>query len=302
MYYHTDEFARIAQQWGFRAVLCGSFTAGDDWNGLYDFYQRYNHDFGPLVTAQLGFHAEYTTTREKLEYLSKVSHELKAPVWCHNSETEREVRECVSRHGMTPTKLFDTLGLYDYGGGGYHCIYLTDEDMDIFARRGLTAVLNACSNGKLASGFFRLREAMEKGVHLAVGTDGPASNNALDMFREMYLINIMAKLREGNAAAGDPALILDAAVSGGARAMGLHDCDAIAPGKQADIVRIDMHRPNMRPVHNVVKNLIYSGDPSNVRMTMVAGRVLYENGQFFVGEDAEQIYRDAEKYTRIVNG
>ena len=303
MYYHTDEFARIARHWGFRAVLCGSFTAGNDWSELYDFYDRYNHGFGPLVSAQLGFHAEYTTNREKLEYLSKVCHELKAPVWCHNSETASEVRDCVARHGMTPTKLFDTLGLYDYGGGGYHCIYLNDEDMDIFARQGLYAVLNACSNGKLASGTFHLHEAMEKGVKLAVGTDGPASNNALDMFREMYLINIMAKLRQEDAAAGDPALILDAAVSGGARAMGLDSCDAIAPGKQADLVRIDMQRPNMRPVHNVVKNLVYSGNPGNVRMTMIAGKVLYEDGQFFVGEDAQSVYRDAERYTRqIVTG
>ncbi len=302
MYYHTDEFARIARDWGFRAVLCGSFTAGNDWEEMYDYYQHYNHDFGPLVSAQLGFHAEYTTNREKLEYLSKVCHELKAPVWCHNAETASEVDGCIERHGVTPTKLFDSLGLYDYGGGGFHCIYMTDEDLDIFARRGLTAVLNACSNGKLASGFFRLKEAMEKGVRLAVGTDGPASNNALDMFREMYLINIMAKLREENAAAGDPALILNAAVSGGARAMGLDDCDAIAQGKQADMVRIDMHRPNMRPVNNVVKNLVYSGNPSNVRMTMVAGKVLYENGEFFVGEDPEDIYRAAEKYTREILG
>ena len=300
MYYHTDEFARIAQAWGFRAVLCGSFTAGNDWSELYDYYARYNRDFGPLVTAQLGFHAEYTANREKLEYLSKVCHELKAPIWCHNSETASEVADCVARHGMTPTKLFDTLGLYDYGGGGYHCIYLNDEDMDIFARRGLYAVLNACSNGKLASGIFPLKKAVEKGIHLAVGTDGPASNNALDFFREMYLINILAKLREGDAAAGDPALILDAAVSGGARAMGLSDCDAIAPGKQADMAVIDMHRPNMRPVNNVVKNLIYSGNPGNVRLTMIAGKVLYENGEFFVGEDPETVYRQAEAYTRAI--
>lgn len=300
MYYHTDEFARIAQAWGFRAVLCGSFTAGNDWEELYDFYRRYNQDFGPLVTAQLGFHAEYTTNREKLEYLAKVCHELKAPVWCHNSETAAEVRDCIARHGMTPTKLFESLGLYDYGGGGYHCIHMTDEDLDIYANRGLYAVLNACSNGKLASGFFRLREATEKGVRLAVGTDGPASNNALDMFREMYLINIMAKLRQSDAAAGDPSLILDAAVSGGARAMGLDDCDAIAAGKQADLVRIDMHRPNMRPVHNVVKNLVYSGNPANVRLTMIAGRVLYEDGNFHVGEDPETVYRTAEKYARAI--
>ena len=179
-------------------------------------------------------------------------------------------------------------------------MYCTDEDLDIFARRGLTAVLNACSNAKLASGVFPLKKAVEKGVNLAVGTDGPASNNALDFFREIYLINVLAKLREKNAAAGDPALILDTAVSGGARAMGLDECDAIAAGKQADMIRIDMHRPNMRPVHNVVKNLIYSGNPSNVRMTMIAGKVLYENGVFHVGEDPEEIYRQAEKYTRAI--
>ncbi len=301
MYFFQDQFVQVAKDWGFRAVMCESLTFGDDPQRVYDRYEKYNN-MGPFVGYRLGFHAEYTNGLETFKAVSEAAHHFKAPVWCHNSETAKEVRECVQRHGVSPTKLFDELGLYDYGGGGYHCIYMTDEDMDIFARRGLTAVLNACSNGKLASGTFHLKEAMEKGVNLAVGTDGPASNNALDMFREMYLINIMAKLREENAAAGDPGLILDAAVSGGARAMGLTDCDAIAPGKQADMVRIDMHRPNMRPVNNVVKNLVYSGDPSNVRMTMIAGKVLYEDGQFFVGEDAEDICRAAEKYTKQILG
>ncbi len=301
MYFFPDQFVQVAMDWGFRAVMCESLTAGDDPSRVYERYEKYNA-VSPLVGYRLGFHAEYTNGIETFKTVAEAAHHFKAPVWCHNSETVSEVRDCVARHGMTPTKLFDSLGLYDYGGGGYHCIYMTDEDLDIFARRGLTAVLNACSNGKLASGTFRLREAVEKGVNLAVGTDGPASNNALDMFREMYLINIMAKLREGNAAAGDPALILNAAVSGGARAMGLADCDAIAPGKQADLVRVDMHRPNMRPVNNVVKNLVYSGDPSNVRLTMIAGRVLYEDGQFYVGEDPEKVYRTAEEYTRQILG
>ncbi len=301
MYFFPDQFVQVAKDWGFRAIMCESLTAGDDPQRVYDRYEKYN-SMGPFVGYRLGFHAEYTNGLETFKTVSEAAHHLKAPVWCHNSETKKEVDECIARHGVTPTRLFDDLGLYDYGGGGYHCVYFTDEDMDIFARRGAYAVLNAGSNGKLASGIFRLREAMEKGVKLAVGTDGPASNNALDMFREMYLINTYAKLRESNAAAGDPALILDAAVSGGARAMGLGDCDAIASGKQADMVRIDMHRPNMRPVNNVVKNLIYSGDPSNVRMTMIAGKVLYENGEFYVGEDPESVYRTAEKYTRAILG
>ena len=301
MYYHTDEIARISGEWGFRTVLCESLTAGDNSDRVYDRFARYNN-LNPFVSYKLGFHAEYTSKVEDLKRIAKAAHELKAPVWCHNAETASEVEGCIERHGVTPTRLFDDLSLYDYGGGGYHCVYLTDEDMDIFAKRGLYAVLNACSNGKLASGIFPLKKVVEKGIRLAVGTDGPASNNALDFFREMYLINITAKLRENDAAAGDPALILDAATAGGARAMGLDDCDSIAPGKQADMVVIDMGKANMRPVNNVVKNLVYSGNPGNVRMTMIAGKVLYENGNYYVGENPETVYREAEKYTRQILG
>ena len=297
MYYFTDEFADLASQWGFRGVICDALSANNDWSEVYKSYEKYNH-MGPFVKYQLGFHAEYTASLDMLKYLSRAAHDLRAPVWSHNSETESEVNECVKRHGATPTRLFDDLGLYDYGGGGYHCVWMTDDDIDIFRARGLTAVLNAGSNGKLASGIPPLGRFLDAGVKLAVGTDGPASNNALDMFREMYLINILAKLDEGDAAAGDPARILEAAVGGGARAMGLADCDRIAPGKQADLIVIDLHRPNMRPEHNIVKNLVYSGNPGNVRMTMIAGKVLYENGAFFVGEDIETVYREAERHTR----
>ena len=297
MYYFTDDFVRLSAEWGFRSVLCEALSESDQWDRLYDHYERYN-SFSPLVSHKLGFHAEYTASVDMLKYISRAAHELKAPVWSHNSETKSEVEECIERHGLTPTKLFDELGLFDYGGGGYHCVWMSDEDIAIFKKRGLTAVLNACSNGKLASGIPPLRRFMDAGVNLAVGTDGPSSNNALDMFREMYFINILAKLDEQDAAAGNPALILEAAVGGGARAMGLSDCDSIAEGKQADMIVIDMHRANMQPEHNIVKNLVYSGNPGNVLMTMIAGRILYENGEYFVGEDPESVYRDAQRHTK----
>lgn len=299
MYYHTDDFADLAASWGFRAVICDALSANNDWSEVYRSYEKYNH-MHPLVSYQLGFHAEYTASVDMLKYLSEAAHTLKAPVFTHNAETRAEVDGCIERHSVTPTRLFDELGLFDYGGGGFHCVHMTEEDIDIFRRRGLYAVLNACSNGKLASGVPPLRRFTDAGVKLALGTDGPASNNALDFFREMYLVNILAKLDEKDAAAGDPALVLEAAVSGGARAMGLADCDDIAPGKQADVIVIDMQRPNMQPVHNVVKNLVYSGNPSNVRMTMIAGKILYENGAFFVGEDIEAVYREAERLTRAI--
>ncbi len=296
MYYYTDDFAALCRQWGFRGVICDAMSANNDWAECYKSYEKYNN-MGPFVKYQLGFHAEYTASVDMLKYLSEAAHALKAPVWSHNSETRSEVEECIARHGVTPTKLFDGLGLFDHGGGGYHCVWMTDEDIRIFKDGGLYAVLNACSNAKLASGIPPLRRFLDAGVKLAVGTDGPASNNALDMFREMYLINVLAKLDGKDAAAGDPALILEAAVSGGAKAMGLDDCDAIAAGKQADMIVVDMHRANMRPVHNVVKNLVYSGNPGNVLLTMIAGKVLYEKGEFFVGEDPERVFSEAERLT-----
>jgi len=296
MYFYEYDYARAAADWGFRTVLCDALSANNRWEELYEKYERLN-SFHPLIGYRIGFHAEYTASVDMLKFVSKVSHELKTPVWSHNSETKSEVEECVGRHGMTPTKLFDELGLYEYGGGGFHCVWMTDEDIDIFKKRGLTAVMNPCSNGKLASGIPPLRRFIDAGVQLAVGTDGPASNNALDMFREMYLANILAKLDEKDAAAGDPALVLEAAVGGGARAMGLTDCDRIAEGKQADMIVIDMKRANMQPEHNIVKNLVYSGNPGNVLMTMIAGKVLYEKGEYFVGEDPEAVYRQAQRLT-----
>ena len=299
MYFHTDEFARVATEWGFRAVICESLTAGNDWDDIYRNHERYNN-WSDVVSYIPGFHAEYTGSVDMMKHVAKAAQELKAPVFAHNSETKSEVAGCIERHGTTPTRLMEDCGLFEYGGGGFHCIWLSDEDIEIFKIRGLYAVLNACSNAKLASGIAPLKKFMDAGVKLAVGTDGPASNNALDFFREMYLINVLAKLDEQEAAAGDPATVLEAAVSGGARAMGLGNCDAIAAGKLADMIVIDMRRPNMRPVHNVVKNLIYSGNPSNVRMTMIGGRVLYENGIFYVGEDIEQVYAEAERETKAL--
>lgn len=120
------------------------------------------------------------------------------------------------------------------------------------------------------------------------------------MFREMFLVTGLAKLREQNAAACPAEAVLKMATAGGAAAMGLKDCDCIAEGKQADLIVIDLHQPNMQPEHNLVKNLVYSGSKQNVLLTMVAGRILYENGQFFTGEDPEQIYEEVKKDLQIL--
>ena len=243
----------------------------------------------------LGLHAEYTCSKEILEKTSELVHKYKAPFWAHIQETESETKECVERYGMTPIELFDSLGLFDYGGGGYHLVWTNDKDMEIMKKRGLYAVTNPGSNTKLASGIAPISRYLEKGIPVAIGTDGPASNNCLDMFREMFLTTGLAKLKDMNASSVDATEVLKMATVNGAHAMGLTDCDYLAEGKKADIIMLDLYQPNMQPINNIVKNIVYSGSKSNVKLTMIGGIIRYENGNFNIGAEPADIYAKAEE-------
>lgn len=295
MYFHPDAYVAANTECGFRTVLCGAINDfSKNPEKLEEDYLKYN-SVSPLISYRLGFHAEYTTGMPLLKYVASLSDKYRAPVFTHNSETKGEVDACRGRYNMTPTELFDSLGIYDWGGGGFHCVWFPENDLSIFAKRRLSAVTNPSSNLKLASGIAPLTDMLSSGISMAIGTDGAASNNALDMFREMYLAAVLQKYRTGDASAVDAAEVLKAATVGGARAMGLDLCDVIAPGRAADLVLLDMSRPNMQPEHNIIKNIVYSGSKENVRLTMVNGRILYENGMFFIGEEPEKIYETAAK-------
>ncbi len=243
----------------------------------------------------LGLHAEYTCSKELLEKTAELVQKYKAPFWAHIQETESETKECIERYGMTPIKFFDSLGLFDYGGGGYHLVWTNDEDMEIMKKRGLYAVTNPGSNTKLASGIAPISKYLEKGIPVAIGTDGPASNNCLDMFREMFLTTGLAKLKNMDASSVDASEVLKMATVNGAHAMGLNDCDYLAEGKKADIIMLDLYQPNMQPINNIVKNIVYSGSKSNVKLTMIGGIIRYENGNFNIGAEPADIYAKAEE-------
>ena len=291
MYYYNEAYAKANVDCGFRTVICSAMNDFDaDPTNIEREYLRFNN-YSELVSYKLGIHAEYTTGLQRMEYMASLAEKYQAPCYMHCCETRAEVEGCLERHGLTPPQLLDRMGLFNYGGGGFHCVHMTEHDLEIFRNRGLWAVTNPGSNAKLASGIAPLEQMRALGIHMAIGTDGPSSNNALDFFREMYLAAVLQKLRCGDAAALPADDVLYMATVGGAQAMGLTDCDVLAPGKQADLIVIDLQRPNMQPVHNAARNLVYSGSKENVRLTMVAGRVLYENGAFFVGEPAQDIYR-----------
>lgn len=301
MYYFPEDMARASVDFGFRTVMtCGLNNFKESLEKLEEYYNKFNN-YNELISYQLGFHAEYTTSRELLEGISALAQKYKAPVFTHSSETESEVRECIERYGKTPTALFEELGLFNYGGGAYHSVWVNDNDLEIYKKYGVYAVINAGSNSKLASGIAPVSKMIEKGIPLAIGTDGPSSNNALDMFREMYLIAATQKLKDKNAASTDANKILEMATVGSAKCMGLDNCDIIDKGKTADLIVLDLNRPNMHPINNITKNIVYSGSKENVKLTMINGKILYENGEF-VGIDTDEIYRNAQKITDRIKG
>lgn len=298
MYLTPDTIAQASIDCGFRTVLVGAMNDfSQSTEELERYYINYQNTH-ELLSYQLGFHAEYTTAREKMESLAYIAAKYQAPVCVHNSETKAEVEQCVHKYHMTPTKLFDTMGLFHHGGTCYHCVYVNEEDIRIMKEKGVSVVTNPGSNVKLASGIAPIEQMLKAGVNLAIGTDGPASNNCLDMFREMFLVTGLAKLRAMDAAAVDANQVLYMATTGGAKALGLYDCDTLEEGKYADLIMIDLHQPNMQPLNNMTKNIVYSGSKQNVVLTMIHGEILYEKGNFSAGVDPETIYAKANEIIR----
>lgn len=299
MYLTPYSIYKAFDEMGMRGVQVGGVNNFSQSPELLEEYYLELNGKSPLQSFMLGFHAEYTCSQELLMKISEIAHKYKAPVFTHLSETKAEVEGCRERYGMTPVAFLDSLGMFDYGGGGYHCVHVTEEDIAIMKKRGMYAVSNPGSNTKLASGIAPITQFLKAGVPVALGTDGPASNNCLDMFREMFLVTGLAKLKEEDAAAVDAMDVLKMATVNGAHAMGLGEADVIAEGKLADLIMIDLKTPNMQPLNNIAKNIVYSGSKINVKMTMIGGRILYENGSFLIDEKPEDIY---EKANEIIAG
>lgn len=299
MYLTPYSIYKAFDEMGMRGVQVGGVNNFSQSSELLEEYYLNLNGKSPLQSFMLGFHAEYTCSQELLMKISEIAHKYKAPVFTHLSETKAEVEGCRERYGMTPVAFLDSLGMFDYGGGGYHCVHVTEEDIAIMKKRGMYAVSNPGSNTKLASGIAPITQFLKAGVPVALGTDGPASNNCLDMFREMFLVTGLAKLKEEDAAAVDAMEVLKMATVNGAHAMGLGEADVIAEGKLADLIMIDLKTPNMQPLNNIAKNIVYSGSKINVKMTMIGGRILYENGSFLTDEKPEDIY---EKANEIIAG
>ena len=301
MYKLKKDSARAAEETGFRMVFCGDMNDfGGTVEEMEEDYICYNKDEESLLSYQIGFHAEYTTNRKRMEQIAALAGKYRAPVCVHCSETKKEVEECRERSGMTPVAYMDSLGLFQYGGCLFHGVHMDDSDFDIIKDRGISIVTNPASNLKLASGIAPIKRYLDMGIPVAIGTDGPASNNCLDMFREMFLVTGLQKVLCDDPEAVPAMDVLRMATVNGAHAMGLRDCDVLSCGKRADLIMIDLMQPNMQPLKNIKKNIVYSGSKQNVKMTMINGNVVYRDGEFSIGESPEIIYQNAQRISERI--
>lgn len=304
MYFYLDAIADACVDSGFRNVIMEGITQSNN-EGLFDKLdsgKKKLDKMGGLIEYRLGLHAEYTNQLSNIELMSKYANQSKMKVYTHCAETQREVDDCVARYGVTPIKLLSDVGMFDNGGCLYHCVYPSQDDLMIIKQKNVGVVSCPASNLKLASGIAPLEQMRNMGINLALGTDGAASNNCLDMFREMFLATGLQKATTKNAVAMPANVVFDMATKGGANVMGLDDLDCLAEGKLADLVIIDLNQPNMQPINNPIKNIVYSASKSNVLLTMVNGKVLYEKGNYHIGEDIDRIYSKCQKIIqRIIN-
>ena len=288
MYFFMEETANAALETGIKLNLSRGYTSSDDTTEENDFrfaetkklIADYHGACDGRILVDMCIHGEYTNADKPMRRVASYAAENGLGLQVHVSETQSEHEACIARRGMTPMAYFESIGALDTRVCAAHCVKVSDEDIAIMAKHGVTASHNPTSNLKLGSGIMPLRKLIDGGVNVALGTDGAASNNKLDMLSEMQLAALIHKGVSEDPTATSAAEMLRLATENGAAAQGRYDCGRIAVGNRADLVLVDTDSVNNIPLYDKYSMLAYSAKSTDVRMTMVDGRVLYRDGEY----------------------
>lgn len=305
MYYFMDEMVQATVDSGIKGNISRSivhFADTDVWElpSMHEMkrsFEQYHNICDERIKMDMSIHAEYTSNPIAVKAVADYARENNARMHVHVSETKSEHEECKGRrNGMTPTQYFDSLGLFDVPATAAHCVYIEGEDYDILKERGVTVATNPISNMKLASGICNVPELLKRGINVAIGTDSTASNNSLNFIEEMKAFALASKVHLLDPKVISPTDTLKAATVNGAMGQGRTDCGLLKEGARTDLIVINLNVPHMHPIHDLKNNLVYSACGSDVLLTMVDGKVLYDNGEFTT-IDIEKTIFEAEKAT-----
>lgn len=303
MYFEPETTIRAVAESGMKANITRpvqSFDPNETPEQSYrmkeaiELYDRYNNTFDGRVLIDFCIHAEYTCTETIARAFIEKVNERNGNLHIHLSETKKEHEECIQRYGKTPAEWFDSLGGFDFSAFAAHCVWLSESDMELFRRKGVSVIHNPTSNMKLASGFAPIQRMLDMGINVALGTDGASSNNNLDMFEEMHIASIIHNGYTLDATVMNADTVLNMATANGARVQRRENCGELKVGNKADIIAVSLDSPHMVPALDKKALLTYSAQSSDVTMTMVDGKVLYENGEYKT-LDKEKIYFDINR-------
>jgi 5-methylthioadenosine/S-adenosylhomocysteine deaminase len=280
MYFFPEETAQVAAKAGMRCQLAfpvldfPSAWAKDPDEyiskglALHDDYASH-----PLIDIAFGPHAPYTVSDGPLQRIATLAEELQTPIQIHLHETASEVEEAIEKTGKRPIERLNELGLLSPLSQLVHMTQLNDEDIALVQQTGSHVVHCPSSNMKLASGFSPVAKLQQQNINVALGTDGAASNNTLNLFAEMQLASLIAKGFSRDATAVDAQTALEMATINGAKALGLEEqTGSLEKGKMADIIAIDMSQLEQLPLYNSVSQLVYTDAGSRVTHSWIAGR------------------------------
>lgn len=259
-------------------------------------YKNFHNTADGRIKIDMSLHAEYTSNPKCVRQLAEYTKEIGSNMHVHVSETKFEHEECKKRHGKTPAAYLNNLGLFDTPTTAAHCVHLEDEDIAIFKEKGVTVASCPVSNLKLASGTCNVPKLKAAGVNVAIGTDGCASNNSLNFIEEMKFFSLLHKGIFAEPAASSPCDTLYSATRAGAIAQGRENCGLLKEGFAADLIVLDITKPNMNPAHDLINNLVYSACGGDIILTMADGKVLYDNGEYKT-LDIEKVTAEARKTT-----
>ena len=284
MYMHMDMEAEAVRDSGMRALLGHGVVDFDEscsdlLPGLA-LIEKWNHAADDRIRVALAPHSEGATTQKVMEKIAEAAEKYQVPVHVHVSETKLDFNGSIERRGLTPPQYLDKLGMLKYPVLAAHCVWFTDEDIELFARTGAVVLHNPVSNLKLASGVAPIAKMLKAGVKITLGTDGVASNNNLNLWEEIKLMPMLQKGVTLDPTVVSPAQTIAAATYNGAQAMGYQNLGLLKEGYLADIILLRVDDVHMAPCHDMESNLVYSAQGSDVCMTMVNGKVLYRDGEY----------------------
>lgn len=305
MYYFQTAVAELALEVGIRASLCNAVVAlgsGFDYENDRSTQETraliadYHGAGGGRIRADVSIHAEYTSPPEVWRRVAELGQKHGLNMHVHLSETKKEHDDCVQKYGKTPARRFAENGVFDLKTIAAHCVWVSGDDMDLFARHGVSCAHNPVSNLKLASGIAPVREMLSRGVNVSLGTDGCCSNNTHDLFEEIKLAALLAKGTALDPTAMPAYQALKLATVNGARAQGReNEVGRIKEGLEADIILVDLGSPMTQPYYSPESAVVYSATGERVCLTMVQGKVLCENGAFTT-IDLERAYDEVERH------